>query len=169
MIFGAEGDCDVTIVDTDYDAKWIERAKANSTINSSGCWIWNGLCATSGYGALRYRSKSVSLHRQIFKLLVRQDLKAHEYVCHSCDKKRCWNPEHLWIGTNSDNQLDAVRKKRHHETKKTHCPRGHEYDSENTLWVRRKSRAGRLGRHCKACIRLRTTIQRLCDRTEVAR
>jgi hypothetical protein len=32
------------------------------------------------------------------------------FVCHSCDVKLCFNPKHLWPGTNQENQLDASRK-----------------------------------------------------------
>lgn len=32
------------------------------------------------------------------------------YVCHSCDVSLCCNPNHLFLGTNSTNQKDAVAK-----------------------------------------------------------
>jgi DNA invertase Pin-like site-specific DNA recombinase len=31
-------------------------------------------------------------------------------VCHSCDKRACYNPKHLWVGTQRDNILDAQKK-----------------------------------------------------------
>ena len=49
-----------------------------------------------------------------------------QYVCHSCDNRACCNPAHLWTGDTRDNAVDAVVKGRHYQTRKTHCPRGHE-------------------------------------------
>ena len=34
------------------------------------------------------------------------------FVCHTCDNGICINPDHLFLGTNSDNQKDAYRKGR---------------------------------------------------------
>lgn len=33
-------------------------------------------------------------------------------VCHTCDDRRCYNPEHLYYGTYSDNGKDAWRNER---------------------------------------------------------
>lgn len=36
------------------------------------------------------------------------------WVLHKCDNAKCANVEHLFLGTDSDNSRDKVRKHRHH-------------------------------------------------------
>lgn len=50
----------------------------------------------------------------------------------------------LVYGTHRENMLDINRYGVHHNTRKTHCPRGHQYDEENTI-VKNGSR------FCKRC------------------
>lgn len=57
--------------------------------------------------------------------------------------------ENLYWGNNSENQKDAVRHGTHPMSRKTHCPRGHEYTEENTY----HRRDGKTGRNCRACAR----------------
>lgn len=69
------------------------------------CWLWSGPFDKDGYG----KAVSTRAHRlsyEIFKGQIPDDT----FVCHSCDVPACCNPEHLWLGSNSSNQLDSVIK-----------------------------------------------------------
>jgi len=71
-------------------------------------------------------------HRVAWELAAGKPLSA-ACVCHSCDNPNCVNPAHLWPGTLRDNAQDMVRKRRHMNSRKTHCPRGHELSGTNAV------------------------------------
>ncbi len=101
-----------------------------------GCWIWTGTKNKQGYGHFKVKNKMQKFqinfsHRvayQIFNGCIYDNL----IVCHTCDNPFCVNPIHLFLGTHKDNALDMISKGRHNEARKTHCPQGHEYNTENT-------------------------------------
>jgi hypothetical protein len=70
-------------------------------------------------------------------------------VCHDpvkCDNKTCVNPFHLREDTPSANIKDLIITGNHNNKRKTHCPKNHEYDEENTYYYNSR-------RHCRQCKR----------------
>lgn len=63
-------------------------------------------------------------------------------------------PENLAWGTKSQNSLDRVTHGRHHNTLKTHCPRGHAYEGDN-VYVNPRGE-----RHCRTCRREARAVER---------
>lgn len=74
------------------------------------CWLWTGSTDSSGYGVFGYAGGHFKATRVVMELLgANLDGKV---VMHSCDTPRCCNPAHLSVGTQTENNLDAVRKGR---------------------------------------------------------
>lgn len=142
------------------DAEYIERFKAKATITDRGCWQWRDLGRhpkSKGpmYPEASYRAKRWRLNRLMVTLTQRPLVKG-EMACHKCDNHLCINPDHLFIGTNQENLLDASRKGRMPGQSKTHCSHGHEFTPENTYRARRV--LGKV-RSCKTCARIRNRIK----------
>lgn len=135
-----------------YRAYWVARVRSRVKISESGCWIWQGNLSSRGYGQTQYRGKTKSVHRQLYKVLHDVSLSTKQYVCHRCDERKCCNPDHLFLGTQSDNMADSVRKGRHAEQSVTHCPRKHPYNEANTYVTPSGAR------NCKVCMRARMRI-----------
>lgn len=97
----------------------------------TGCWLWTGSITTCGYGQINIKYKRYLAHRLSWNVHNGAIPKGF-FVCHKCDNPPCVNPDHLFIGTHRDNMQDMLKKGRHVQARKTHCPRGHEYNKENT-------------------------------------
>ena len=83
----------------------IERLEARKFEAPSGCWEWTGSTDTIGYGLISLTGKLYGVHRVSF--FVHNGFWPN--VCrHSCDNKKCFNPDHLVDGDRIDNVQDAM-------------------------------------------------------------
>ena len=77
----------------------------------TGCWEWIGGKKWDSYGTILWKGTLVGAHRMAYQA-VKGPIPPGMQVCHKCDNKRCVNPKHLFLGTNTDNQNDSIRKGR---------------------------------------------------------
>ena len=92
-----------------------ERFAANVVPGAPGeCWEWRGWRDPNGYGRLGKGPRSLLAHRiaKAIAIGVTLDDLALD-VCHRCDNPPCVNPDHLFLGTHTDNMRDMRRKGRH--------------------------------------------------------
>lgn len=91
-----------------------EKFWAHTAPTQTGCVEWTRACCTRGYGQMwdPGMRRLVVTHRLAYALAV-GDIPEGAVVMHSCDNPRCVNPNHLSVGTQSQNMLDALAKGRH--------------------------------------------------------
>jgi hypothetical protein len=78
---------------------------------NQGCWLWSGCVGRDGYGKLKRGGKTLRAHR-VFYEAHKGPIPEGLLVCHSCDNPLCVNPDHLWVGTQVDNEKDKDQKGR---------------------------------------------------------
>jgi hypothetical protein len=97
----------------------VERRLLDKRSIEGDCWIWTGTVNSRGYGECANPATPSGLnprgrvHRVAAWLWLDFDLASQLHILHRCDHPLCFNPEHLFVGTASDNMRDMAAKGRH--------------------------------------------------------
>jgi hypothetical protein len=76
------------------------------------CWEWTGSRHRQGYGRVGYLGNRAAYTHRVSYQLVNGKIKKGLNVLHRCDNPPCVNPDHLFLGTQSDNAYDMFSKNR---------------------------------------------------------
>ena len=92
----------------------IETRFWSSVRKTETCWLWVGLLNHSGYGSIGVRSGHMQLTHRLSWIIHNGPIPDGLGVLHNCnpnpDNPACCNPAHLWLGTQTDNNRDAMLK-----------------------------------------------------------
>lgn len=105
------------------------------------CWNWVGVIKAGGYGWFGMNGQA---HRFAYRNLV-GEIPAGLELDHLCRNRKCVNPSHLEPVTHYENVFRG-ESQFGINARKTHCIRGHEFDSANTYI---NKRGGRVCRECR--------------------
>lgn len=91
-------------------ARFWSKVRINETTE---CWDWKGcMRSKEGYGLFSIGRKDLSAPRFAYETFYGPIPKGLN-ILHSCDNRRCVNPNHLSPGTQSQNLKDCVLRGRH--------------------------------------------------------
>lgn len=76
-----------------------------------GCWEWKTGRDRDGYGVFFWKVQGIGAHRASW-MFTNGDIPPGLHVLHKCDNPPCVRPDHLFLGTNLDNQRDCMSKGR---------------------------------------------------------
>jgi len=86
-----------------------------SKINIAGddeCWEWRGRINNKGYGHIKWeedgRKKQITVHK-IAYYYFKDEWVNNLFIMHTCNNKKCCNPNHLKIGGHRENTQQAAK------------------------------------------------------------
>lgn len=124
------------------------------------CWPWDKIDNISRYGRFSIGHKTYPAHR--FSLIMASGFEPDSkmFACHSCDNRRCVNPNHLHWGDHVENMREARdRGTMKGMNRKTHCKRGHPLTDDAVYLDPNGNRSG-----CKKCCGINLKERRARDK-----
>ena len=77
----------------------------------TGCWLWpgatNGNWSGQGHGQVFVGTEKFYVHRLSMTVFGKKN-PGPKHVLHKCDTPPCFNPKHLYLGTEKDNSRDRM-------------------------------------------------------------
>lgn len=85
-----------------------QRLLTNRRIDPiTNCWLWTGHVDKRGRAVIGIKYRTVKVSRAAYEEFV-GPIKNQVNHKRECPNKHCFNPEHLYDGTQSDNRVDEV-------------------------------------------------------------
>ncbi|WP_369377644.1 HNH endonuclease signature motif containing protein [Streptomyces sp. cg36] len=122
---------------------WTDRFLAKIRDGEGGCWEWTGHIKPNGYGQVRIGDHKHHVHRLAYEVMV-GPIPPGLVIDHLCRNRRCLRPDHLEPVPQRTNILRGEGPTARN-ARRTHCVRGHRFDTANT-YVRPSG-----ARNCRAC------------------
>lgn len=114
-----------------------DRLLSKKVVDSHGCWIFTGSRNHQGYGRLGVAEMGPVRVHCVSYMLFCGDIPASTDVCHKCNVKPCFNPDHLYLASRSENVQHAVRDR----LTKHHKMRGARITDEQAREIHREAKA----------------------------
>ena len=98
----------------------IDYILSQKIVTEDGHWLYTGNRDNTGYGISKLEGKYEKVHRLSAHKYLGLDLNdSTQMACHKppCNIRRCFNPEHLYVGNHMTNSLDRDTSK---------CIKGHD-------------------------------------------
>lgn len=91
----------------------LKKSFEKHVVKQDGCWDWKGSINRNGYTVMSCRKEigPITGHKASW-VIHKGSIPQYMHVCHTCDNRRCTNPDHLWIGTHKENNDDKISKGR---------------------------------------------------------
>jgi hypothetical protein len=103
-------------------------SKVNKT---DTCWNWTASLNHGGYGQFMFEGVPRRAHRWIYEHTVGK-IPEGMVIDHLCRNRKCVRVDHLEVVTRAENNKRGLAGiENNAQSKKTHCPNGHEYSGKN--------------------------------------
>ena len=90
----------------------LRRLYKKTIVGEGGCFLWQGALNNVSYGhgimKLWKHGPKFYAHRLAAYIFHDYDLNSELQVNHTCSNQNCWNPNHLYVGTQSQNMRDKT-------------------------------------------------------------
>lgn len=132
--------------DTSVEDKFWKKVDKTPGFGPNGdCWKWTGSLNSNRtdykrYGILDHKKKTYLAHRLSYEIYNKLSIiNTSIFACHSCDTPKCVNPEHIFLGSHSDNMKDMGKKGRAYAAKGEKNSKA-KLSSDNVLSIVEKSK-----------------------------